>query len=151
MTDTGYKCTGKPLHVSDIVAERHMDTSGGQVNFDLTYWKITQHDGAFWRCSCGPESTEIKLDADLDIHFSIADAIDLQASEVQIVAPPVDANNQKKESWLFAKITIAALLLYILLRVCTPFLIAANIVAVLCAVLAAITIKLHGGIHDEKF
>lgn len=70
---------------------------------------------------------------------------------MQIVAPPVDANNQKKESWLFAKITIAALLLYILLRVCTPFLIAANIVAVLCAVLAAITIKLHGGIHDEKF
>lgn len=151
MTDTGYKCAGKPLHVSDIVAERHMDTSSGQVDFDLTYWKITQHDGAFWRSSCGKDSTEIKLDADLDIHFSIADAIDLQASEVQIVAPPVNTNSQKKKSWLLAKTTIATLLLYILLRVCTPFLIAANIAAVLCAVLAAITIKLHGGIHDEKF
>lgn len=151
MTDTGYKCAGKSLHVSDIIVERHMDTSGGQVDFDLTYWKITQHGGTFWRCSCGPEGTEIKLDADLDIHFSIADAIDLQASELQPIAPTGDPESQAKKSWLFAKITVAALFVYILLRICTPFLVAANIVAVLCAVLAAITLKLHGGTHDEKF
>lgn len=150
MTDTGYKCAGKPLNVSDIVAERHIDTSSSQIDFQLIYWKITQHDGAIWRCSCGKDSTEIKLDADLDIHFSIADAIDLQTSELQPVAPTPDLKSRTKKSWMLAKFTAATLVVYILLRVCTPFLVAANIVAVLCAVLAAITLKLHGGAHDEE-
>lgn len=149
MTDTGYKCAGKPLHVSDIVLERRLDTSSEQVGFVITYWKITQHDGAFWRCSCGAESTEISLAADLDIHFSIAEAIDLQTSEFRPADSQAWEKSEKEKSWLFAKLSVLALIGYIILNVFTPFVVVSYLAAAVSAAFALIALKLHRGAENE--
>lgn len=141
---TEYTCAGQPLKAGDAVRERYLDTSSGQPVFRERRWKITEHDHAFWRC-CNKE--EIKLDSDLDMHFSIIptgpDDSCLQEEELTIVS-----QSQHSRASLFAKLAIGFLIAYIILRL-TPFPIAANISAVISAIFAILTFK-YGGFHHEK-
>ena len=132
MEDTGYICAGKALHVGDIIAEKHTD--------NLAYWQITQHDDKFWRRKCD-SNDEIELNCNLDMYFFITNCMVSQVPDSGLSA--------HERSNVLIKLTIAALMIYIVLKSFAP-LILADIAAIVCAVLTIITLKKHGGYYGKE-